>query len=105
MGLATNLISRAKDLPVQISWTDSEGDSVTITNDESLGIALQEMSGPLFKIAVSVSAEDAHAAKHKAEHEAAHAKAVVGEYWLSLKLFTCSQYHLSKEEQAYLSQN
>ena len=37
-----------------VSWTDDEGDHVTITTDEELIIALTEMAGPLYKLTVTV---------------------------------------------------
>jgi len=43
-----------KRLNFSISWTDEDGDNVTIANDEELIIALTEMSGPLYKINVVV---------------------------------------------------
>merc|ERR1711915_956868 len=33
-----------------VSWTDSDGDMVTITTDEELMIALTEMPGPLYRL-------------------------------------------------------
>jgi len=43
-----------KNLNFSISWTDEDGDNVTIGNDEELIIALTEMTGPLYKINVVV---------------------------------------------------
>merc|ERR1712168_1593920 len=43
-----------KNLNFSISWTDEDGDNVTIGNDEELIIALTEMPGPLYKINVVV---------------------------------------------------
>jgi len=43
-----------KRLNFSVSWTDEDGDNVTIANDEELIIALTEMSGPLYKINVVV---------------------------------------------------
>merc|ERR1712212_302694 len=40
-----------------ISWTDEDGDSVTIGLDEELIIALTEMPGPLYKLVVSVKSQ------------------------------------------------
>jgi len=37
-----------------VSWTDEDGDLVTIATDEELIIALTEMSGPLYKLSVIV---------------------------------------------------
>ena len=39
---------------ISLSWTDSDGDNVTIGSDEELIIALTEMTGPLYKINVGV---------------------------------------------------
>merc|ERR1711970_1378225 len=41
-----------------ISWTDEDGDSVTIGLDEELIIALTEMSGPLYKLVVNVKSQN-----------------------------------------------
>merc|ERR1719228_2750321 len=40
-----------------ISWTDEDGDSVTIGLDEELIIALTEMSGPLYKLVVNMKSQ------------------------------------------------
>merc|ERR1712236_89152 len=40
-----------------VSWTDEDGDSVTIGLDEELIIALTEMPGPLYKLVVSVKSQ------------------------------------------------
>ena len=39
---------------ISLSWTDSDGDNVTIASDDELIIALTEMTGPLYKINVVV---------------------------------------------------
>lgn len=41
-----------------VFWTDNEGDNVTITSDEDLTIALQEMDGPVYKLIVKQREED-----------------------------------------------
>merc|ERR1711963_1113249 len=38
-----------------IHWTDQDGDVITITDDEQLGIALTEMDGPVYKLFVKVN--------------------------------------------------
>merc|ERR1712215_61232 len=38
-----------------LSWTDEDGDTVTISNDEDLIIALTEIAGPIYKIDANVS--------------------------------------------------
>jgi len=40
-----------------ISWTDEDGDMVTIATDEELIIALTEMSGPVYKLIVNIKSE------------------------------------------------
>merc|ERR1711963_153078 len=35
-----------------VQWTDQEGDVITITDDEQLGIAVTEMDGPVYKLFV-----------------------------------------------------
>merc|ERR1712173_365800 len=40
-----------------ISWTDEEGDIVTINTDEELIIALTEMPGPVYKLIVDIKSE------------------------------------------------
>ena len=39
----------------RVSWTDEEGDAVTISTDEELGIALAEMTGPVYTLRVTVT--------------------------------------------------
>ena len=36
------------------SWVDSDGDEVTIASDDELVIALTEMTGPVYKINISI---------------------------------------------------
>jgi hypothetical protein len=38
----------------RITWTDEDGDVVTIETDEELIIALKEMKGPVFKLSIVV---------------------------------------------------
>jgi len=40
-----------------ISWVDSDGDEVTIASDDELVIALTEMTGPVYKINISIKGE------------------------------------------------
>merc|ERR1712007_220208 len=40
-----------------ISWTDDDGDMVTIATDEELIIALTEMQGPVYKLIVDIKKE------------------------------------------------
>merc|ERR1719317_689794 len=40
-----------------ISWTDEDGDIVTINTDEELIIALTEMPGPVYKLTVDIESE------------------------------------------------
>jgi len=37
-----------------LTWTDGDGDKVTISNDEELIIALTEMPGPLYKLSLNI---------------------------------------------------
>ena len=43
-----------KGAQYSVCWADADGDNVTITSDEELIIALTEMTGPLYKLTVSV---------------------------------------------------
>merc|ERR1711936_1283756 len=38
-----------------LSWTDEDGDAITISNDEDFQIALTEISGPIYKVDVNVT--------------------------------------------------
>ena len=49
-----SLFPRLKQDLFEISWTDEDGDVVTIGTDEELIIALTEMKGPLYKVIVTV---------------------------------------------------
>merc|ERR1711892_349767 len=40
-----------------VSWTDEDGDTVTIAMDEELIIALTEMPGPVYKLVVNVKSQ------------------------------------------------
>ena len=40
----------------KLTWTDEDGDKVTIRSDDELVIALTEMKGPVYKLAVEVEA-------------------------------------------------
>merc|ERR1711963_808461 len=44
-----------KQKTFSIHWTDQDGDVITITDDEQLGIALTEMDGPVYKLFVKVN--------------------------------------------------
>jgi len=46
-----------KQKTFSVSWTDEDGDSVTIGLDEELIIALTEMPGPVYKLVVNVKAQ------------------------------------------------
>jgi hypothetical protein len=41
-------------LQIRITWTDEEGDVVTIETDEELIIALKELKGPVYKLSIVV---------------------------------------------------
>ena len=47
----------AKVSSFSVSWTDGDGDKVTIATDEELIIALTEMTGPLYKLTVNLKKE------------------------------------------------
>jgi len=60
-----------------LTWADSDGDKVTITNDEELLIALTEMPGPLYKLNLALKeARKAAVPAATAEAEETEAKAV-----------------------------
>lgn len=40
-----------------VTWTDEDGDCVTIASDEELALSLTEMAGPLYKLTVIVRAD------------------------------------------------
>ena len=42
---------------ISITWTDADGDNVTIASDEELMIAMSEMTGPVYKISIQVKGE------------------------------------------------
>jgi len=48
------LFPHLKQKTFSINWTDEDGDIITITDDEQLGIALTEMQGPVYKFCVNV---------------------------------------------------
>merc|ERR1719195_1275027 len=37
-----------------VSWTDEEGDTVTVSSQEELGIAMEEMAGPVYRFRIVV---------------------------------------------------
>ena len=41
-----------------VTWTDEDGDMVTIATDEELIIALTEMPGPVYKLKVDVKSDN-----------------------------------------------
>jgi hypothetical protein len=43
---------RRKDF--DLTWTDEDGDEVTVRNDDELVIALTEMKGPVYKFSLKV---------------------------------------------------
>jgi len=38
----------------KLTWTDDEGDKVTISSDDELIIALSEMKGPVYKLSINI---------------------------------------------------
>jgi len=52
-----SVFPQLKQKNFSISWTDEDGDSVTIGLDEELIIALTEMPGPLYKLVVNVKSQ------------------------------------------------
>jgi len=48
---------RLKQKIFSVTWTDEDGDMVTIATDEELIIALTEMSGPVYKLRVDVKCQ------------------------------------------------
>merc|ERR1711915_312586 len=58
-----------KQKTFSIRWTDQDGDIITITDDEQLDIALNEMDGPVYKLLVKVKDDD----KHNADSTVVHA--------------------------------
>ena len=44
---------RRKDF--DLTWTDEDGDDVTVRNDDELVIALTEMKGPVYKFSLKVA--------------------------------------------------
>merc|ERR1739838_554552 len=48
-----------------VSWTDEDGDKVTIATDEELIIALTEMPGPVYKLVANVKSQKARANVNK----------------------------------------
>jgi len=51
--LATVFPSLGPEAEFSVSWTDCDGDLVTIATDEELMIALTEMTGPLYKLHIT----------------------------------------------------
>ena len=43
------LIPKIQKRAYVLTWTDADGDEVTIANNEALDIALNEMDGPVYK--------------------------------------------------------
>jgi len=52
--LVTVFPSLGADVQFSVSWTDLDGDKVIIASDEELIIALTEMTGPVYKLAVTI---------------------------------------------------
>ena len=53
----------------RVSWTDKEGDAVTISTDEELGIALAEMTGPVYRLRVTVTGQARQGDNEELEQE------------------------------------
>ena len=43
------LMPKLRERSFVLTWTDSDGDEVTVADDESLGIALSQANGPLYR--------------------------------------------------------
>merc|ERR1712215_63539 len=57
-----------KQKTFSIHWSDQDGDIITITDDEQLGIALTEMQGPVYKFCVNVKSRKETRAKTEDIH-------------------------------------
>jgi len=60
-----------------VSWTDGDGDKVTIATDEELIIALTEMTGPLYKLTVNLKKVKKAAQVFEEEKDASATEKVV----------------------------
>merc|ERR1711915_629300 len=60
-----------------VSWTDEDGDNVTIGMDEELIIALTEMSGPVYKLKVVVKNEEKFGNSGNYQKESTEAKNLI----------------------------
>merc|ERR1711892_1506289 len=52
-----------------VSWTDEDGDTVTIAMDEELIIALTEMPGPVYKLVVNVKSQKKEETTNQAKND------------------------------------
>merc|ERR1711892_12798 len=52
-----------------VSWTDEDGDTVTIATDEELIIALTEMPGPVYKLVVNVKSQKKEETTNQANND------------------------------------
>ena len=55
--LVSQLVSMFPQLEAAVyavSWTDEEGDAVTVSSQEELGLAMEEMAGPVYRFRVVV---------------------------------------------------
>merc|ERR1739838_272539 len=52
-----------------VSWTDEDGDTVTIGMDEELIIALTEIPGPVYRLVVNVKSQKKEETTHQAKND------------------------------------
>merc|ERR1712173_179705 len=55
---AWSCVSSNKETFIFNSWTDDDGDMITVNSDEELKIAFTDMKGPLYKFAIRMVTED-----------------------------------------------
>ena len=58
-----------KNTEMLVTWTDTDGDKVTIAGDEDLKIALNEMTGPVYKINLEVDQKKQKEKRNKEKKE------------------------------------
>ena len=51
------LFPRLQDSDFSLTWTDSEGDTITVNTDEELSIALSEMPGEPYKLNLNIETD------------------------------------------------
>ena len=91
--LSKKLCSLFPSIVMRISWADDEGDLVTVSSDHELGIAIQDMRGPVYKLFVQIDGSTCSPAHDGVICDGCDVQPIVGDLY---RCTICDDYLLCK---------